>query len=344
MKTTLLSTSPTGIALYELSNDASMRVQVMNYGARLFGIWVPTLSGDVINVLAGFATPDEFRGVNPYFNATIGRMANRLSDAQFTLDGVTYRLSVNEIGRHHLHGGVTGFDRRMWEVVSAADGAITMQYISPDGEEGYPGTLTVYVTYRLGDDNSLALEYEATTTLPTPVNMTNHSYFNLDGDFRSILRHRVRIDSDVVALTDDEFVSRGDMLNVEGTMYDFRRMREVGEFLRPLVPHVVGRGGYDLSYVLTAHDDSTAVATAVAEHSGVRMDVYTDRPCLQFYTGNFLDGSVVGRHTYQYQSAFCMEAQDYSNAPNVPAFPSNILRPGERYTSRTVYRFGLERR
>ena len=340
MKTTFLSRSPGGISLYELSNDSGMRVQVMDYGARLFALFVPDRCGESVNVLAGFDTPDGFLGDNPYFNAIVGRVANRMDHARFTLDGVTYYLNAND-GVHHLHGGREGFDRKMWTVLEASDGAVTMRYVSADGEEHYPGNLTVTVTYRLGADNALSLDYEATTDRPTPVNITNHAYFNLDGDFASVLDHDVRIAASRVMVADDELIYHGELRDVADTIYDFRAMRSIGSRLTPVDPPVIGQGGYDLSYVLDQRP-TQPVASVCSHKTGLWMHVETDRPCLQFYTGNLLDGSVVGRHRYGYQSAFCMEAQDYPNAPNVPAFPSVVLRPGEIYRSHTVYRFACE--
>ncbi len=341
MQTKHILTTPTGIDLYELSNDSGMRVEVINYGARLNAIWVPTASGQTINVLAGFDSPDGFRGDNPYFNAVIGRVANRIERASFTLDGITYRLAVND-GKHHLHGGIEGFDRKLWRVVEAADGAIEMCYLSPDGEENYPGNLSVSVRYRLAEDNSISLEYRATTDRDTPVNLTNHAYFNLDGDFVSVRGHRVCIAGDSVLLSDEELIPHGEVLPVAGTIYDFRTPKAIGADLVPLDPPVVGKGGYDISYVLRAHSIDEPVATAEAEKSGVVMTVYTDRPTLQFYTGNFLEG-LIGRRVYGYQSAFCMETQDYSNAVNVPEFPSIVLKAGDTYSAKTRYQFGLKR-
>ena len=340
MQTKLLSVSPTGISLYELTNDIGMRVQVINYGARLFAMYVPTRTGEFIDVLAGYATPDEFRGDNPYFNAVIGRVANRIDQSRFTLDGVTYQLNANFF-EHHLHGGAEGFDRKLWTVIEAQDGAISMRYVSPDGEEHYPGTLTVTVTYRVGADNSLTLDYTATTDRATPVNLTNHAYFNLDGDFRSVLDHVVRISASRVVTSDDKFVCHGEIIDVPGTIYDFRAPHAIGRDLTPLPTFVAGQGGYDLSYVIAPHAPDAAVASAYSPRTGVKMHVFTDRPCLQFYTGNFLDGTNVGKHVFGYQSAFCMETQDYSNAPNVPTFPSIILRPEDTYHSHTRYAFSV---
>lgn len=341
MQTTFISTSPTGISLYELSNARGMRVRVVNYGARLFSMHVPTRSGDFVDVLAGFDTPDEFRGDNPYFNALIGRVANRIPEGRFTLDGTTYRLSANE-GRNHLHGGLEGFDRKLWTVLEAEGGRIVMRYVSPDGEEGYPGTLTVTVTYTLDESNALSLDYEATADRATPVNLTNHAYFNLDGDFRTVLSHEVCIAADRVLLTDDDLLLTGEIRSVAGTFYDFRTSHAVGKFLSPPNPPVIGKGGYDEGYVLLPHTVGTPVATAYSARTGIRMTVYTDRPVLQFYTGNFLDGTVVGKHSYPYQSAFCMEAEDYPGATNQPHFPSVTLPAGETYRAHTSYVFSVD--
>jgi aldose 1-epimerase len=317
-----------------------MRVQVIDYGARLFAMWVPAVTGS-IDVLAGFETPDGFRGANPYFNAMIGRVANRLPGGVLPLGGKIYHLNCNEDGVNHLHGGVSGFDRKMWTVLSAEGGAITMRYVSPDGEEHYPGTLTVTVTYRLHEDNSLTLDYVATTDRDTPVNLTNHAYFNLKGTFDTVLDHEVTIFADRVIPVDEHFVSYGDIFDVTDTIYDFRTPHAIGARLVPIVPRVYGKGGYDNGYILNPHSADAPVAIVHAPSSGVTMRVYTDRPVLQFYSGNFLDG-VQGKRFYDYQSAFCMETQDYSNAPNVPTFPSITLPAGGVYTSHTRYAFSVE--
>ena len=341
MQTTFISTSPTGISIYELSNARGMRVRVVNYGARLFSMHVPTRSGDFVDVLAGFDTPDEFRGDNPYFNALVGRVANRIARGRFTLDGRTYCLAHND-GPNHLHGGLEGFDRKLWTVVEAEGGHITMRYVSPDGEEGYPGTLAVTVTYTLDESNALSLDYEATADRATPVNLTNHAYFNLDGDFRSVLSHEVSIAADRVIAADDLLIPTGELTPVAGTLYDFRTPHAVGAYLTPAHPPVIGKDGYDIGYVLLPHAVSTPVATAYSARTGIRMTVYTDRPVLQFYTGNFLDGTVVGKHSYPYQSAFCMETQGYSDAPNQPHFPSVTLPAGETYRAHTSYVFSVD--
>lgn len=342
MKTTHLSTSPHGIELYQLDGKGGFRAQVINYGARILGLWVPTASGDCIDVLPGFALPDDYLAPNPYFNAVVGRVANRISPPVFELDGRRYPLECNE-GDHYLHGGHQGFDSKMWSVIEAEGGAITLRYVSPDGEAGFPGNLTVDVTYRVHEDNSLTIDYRAIADADTAVSLTHHTYFNLDGDSDTVLTHEVRIASDAVLAVDDDLIVTGRLIPVEGTIYDFRTPKLIGRDLTRADPIVYGQGGYDHGYVLSSHTLDQPVATARGAHSGVAMDVYTDRQVLQFYSGNFLDGTLVGKRRYDYQSAFCMEAEDYTNALNVPSFPGVVLRAGQTYTAHTRYAFRLSK-
>lgn len=328
-----------GIDRFRLSNDSGMEVDIITYGARITRLVVPDKAGNPTDVVCGFDNPADYRGDNPYFGAIIGRTANRTDKGRFVLDGKPYQLTPNE-GVNHLHGGKEGFDRKLWKALPLDSNKLELTYSSPDGEEGYPAGLKVTVTYTLGEDNSLTIAYEATADGDTPLNLTNHSYFNLNGDAASIGGHLIRIASDALTDVDDSLIATGEMVTLKGTIYDFSTLHEVGRDWdlddRRLK---AGFGGYDFNYVLNAKAGES-VACAIGDKSGIEMNVYTDRPCLQFYSGNQLDG-VKGKQVYPFHSAFCMEAQGYPNAVNVPSFPSSMLKGGEKFASSTTYRFGL---
>lgn len=330
---------PGEIALYEIENKAGMRLQVTSYGARIHKILIKDKNGNVIDVVAGFETPEGFFGDNPYFNAVIGRVANRIGDAKFTLNGKEYALYKND-GNNSLHGGKEGFDRKIWQAGPDGEDGVKMTYFSPDGEEGYPGNLNVAVTYRLTDENEVCIAYEATSDQDTICSLTNHAYFNLDGDFSTVLDHEVFIDSDKITTIDGTLIPHGDFTRIKGTAYDFSVPKKIGKDIKTDDFMLNIARGYDFNYVLN-NDLIHPVATAYSSKSGVKMSVFTDRPCMQLYTGNFLDGSK-GKKTYGYQSAFCMETQGYPNACNVPSFPPITLKKGERYSARTSYKFTIE--
>ena len=328
-----------GITLYEIENNNKMRLQISTYGARIHKILVKDKKGEFIDVVAGFENAEDFRGDNPYFNAVIGRVANRIGGARFTLNGKEYPLFKND-GDNSLHGGKEGFDRKIWTAEAAGDNALKLSYLSCDGEEGYPGNLAVSVTYRLTDENEVCLTYEAVSDKDTICSLTNHAYFNLDGDFSTVLDHVVFIDSDKITTIDKSLIPHGDFTSIKGTAYDFSVPKKIGKDIKTDDFMLNIARGYDFNYVLN-NDFSRPVATAYSEKTGVKMSVFTDRPCMQLYTGNFLDG-LKGKKTYGYQSAFCMETQGYPNACNVPSFPSMTLKKGERYFARTSYKFSVE--
>ena len=339
METKKIAVSPHGIEVYELSNDKGMRVQVLTYGARLFRLYVPNRQGEWVDVVAGYETPDEFEGPNPYFNAIIGRTLNRVGNSRFVLNGKEYWLNAND-GAHSLHGGQMGFDRRRWQALFAGDGKLMLGYHSPDGEERYPGNLDVTVTYRVDNDNALHIDYAAVCDADTVCNLTNHAYFHLGGRFDTIRDHVVWVNADRAITVNDELIADGGILDVKGTPFDFGTPKALGRDIDEQHPLLkAGWGGYDIGYILR---DGAPAATAYDPEGGIKMTVYTDRPCLQLYSGNMLDGSNVGKHVYRYQSAFCMETQGYPNACNVPDFPSNILRAGQWYRQHTAYRFSVE--
>lgn len=346
-KVRFIGTSPTGIGTYEIANKNGLRLELLTYGARLHKLFVPTKTGAFIDVLAGFDDAEGYRKENPYFNAVIGRVVNRIGNARFTLNGKTYSLYQNE-GKNCLHGGKQGFESRMFsaEVPDENGDEVVLTYVSPDGEENFPGTMRVVVRYRLTDKNELVIGYEATTDEDTLCNLTNHAYFNIEGDFSSSLDTEVFIRSHEMTESDGELIATGNVLDVTGTAFDFSSPKTIGRDIKEkntLFAHA--RGGYDFNYVLEKDTDlQTPAATAYSRKTGIKLTVYTDRPCLQFYTGNFLDGSIVGKKgfAYPYQATFCMETQGYPNACNVTSFPSIVLKKDDVFRSKTVFRFDVE--
>lgn len=339
MKIEYLGVSEKGIKTYALENANGMRAEIITYGARIAKLFVKDKNGNLIDVVAGFDDVDSFMGdENPYFNAVIGRVCNRIGGAKFTLNGKEYPLYKND-GNNHLHGGKVGFDSQLWDA-EIVDNGLKLSRVSEDGEEGYPARLDVSVTYTLTDDNALELRYCAFAHGDTHCSLTNHAYFNLDGDFKSVLKHKVVIDADYVTPVDDELIPHGEKRNIKNTAFDFTAQKEIGKDIKANEHMLEIAKGYDFNYVLNG-SGVRKVASAKAENSGVKMDVVTDRACMQFYTGNFLDG-LQGKKTYGYQSAFCMETQGYPNACNVSDFESTLLKGGETYSAYTAYNFSIE--
>lgn len=337
MKIEFLGKSPKGIEAYSLENESGMRAEIIAYGARIARLFVRNKNGELIDVVAGFDNVDDFMGDNPYFNAVIGRVCNRIGGACFTLEGKEYELYKND-GNNHLHGGRQGFDSRLWTATILEDG-LKLSRVSEDGEEGYPARLEVSVTYSLTEDNMLELKYNARANGDTHCSLTNHAYFNLNGDFKSVLAHKVRIDADYVTAVDDELIPHGERRAIRGSAFDFSAQKEIGRDIRASEHMLEIARGYDFNYVLNG-SGVREVASAEGDISGIRMSVVTDRACMQFYTGNFLEG-LKGKRVYNYQSAFCMETQGYPNACNVPEFESTRLKAGEEYRAYTGYRFSL---
>lgn len=338
MKIEYLGVSEKGIKTYALENANGMRAEIITYGARIAKLFVKDKNGNLIDVVAGFDNVDSFMGdENPYFNAVIGRVCNRIGGAKFTLNGKEYPLYKND-GNNHLHGGKVGFDSQLWDA-EIVDNGLKLSRVSEDGEEGYPARLDVSVTYTLTDDNALELRYCAFAHGDTHCSLTNHAYFNLDGDFKSVLKHKVVIDADYVTPVDDELIPHGEKRNIKNTAFDFTAQKEIGKDIKANEHMLEIAKGYDFNYVLNG-SGVRKVASAKAENSGVKMDVVTDRACMQFYTGNFLDG-LQGKKTYGYQSAFCMETQGYPNACNVSEFESTLLKSGETYSAYTAYNFSI---
>lgn len=338
MRIKKIDTSLDKIETYEIANDNGMKVQIITYGARIYKLFVPNKNGELIDVVAGFIYPDFFKQDNPYFNAIIGRVANRIGKAKFTLNGVEYPLYKND-GNNHLHGGKEGFDRKIFKA-EILDAGLKLSYVSKDMEEGYPGDLDVSIIYSLDEDNSLKIEYFAKANKDTLCSLTNHAYFNLSGDWNTILNHEVYISSSKLTDIDDELIPTGELKSIKDTPYDFSVPKKIGNNIKDNDRLLNIAKGYDFNYVLN-NDKKNCVASAYSEESGIVMSVFTDQPCMQFYTGNFLDG-LKGKAVYNYQSAFCMETQGYPNACNVESFPSMVLKQGDKYSTYTKYKFEIK--
>jgi aldose 1-epimerase len=329
---------------YVLTNQQGMTVKLLTYGGIIQAIETPDSEGYVANVTLGFATLDEYRTHSPFFGALTGRVANRITRGTFTLDGQTYQIPVFN-GPNALHGGLKGFDKQIWDAEEVTDG-VKLSRVSPDGEEGFPGNLSVEVTYTLSDENALQIDYHATTDRPTIVNLTNHAYFNLAGDGApNIENHIVQINASHYTPMDTTLVPTGEIAPVAGTPFDFTSPHPIGERLRDSHEQLLLAMGYDHNFVFDRpfpDDQSLFPSVTVTEPStGRRMDVASTEPGVQFYTGNFLTGSFAGAagKSYRQSAGFCLETQHFPDSPNHLHFPSIVLRPGETYASTTVFTF-----
>ena len=342
---------PNGPALtvYTLTNANGVEVRTIPYGAIVVSIRVPDRNGKFDDVLLGFDRIDGYAGSHPYFGAVVGRYGNRIAKASFTLDGQQYALAANN-GPNSLHGGVKGFDKKVWGAeLFDRDGNVGVIYTvtSPDGDEGYPGNLKAQVTYTLTKSNELTVEYEASTDKATPINLTQHSYFNLAGEGRGdVLNHRLTIDANRYTPVDATLIPTGDYAAVENTPFDFRRPTPIGARIDADDEQLRHGGGYDHNWVLNRDRDGLVHAARLEEPtSGRTLDVSTTEPGIQFYAGNFLDGTIKGKsgHVYARRSGLCLETQHFPDSPNHSSFPSTILRPGEQYRSKTVFAFGVSK-
>jgi len=330
----------TEIIRYTLRNPHGMTARIITYGATLTELWVPDRDGVLGDVVLGFDDLEGYRTRSPYFGAIVGRVANRIAGGRFRLDGVEYRLATNN-GPNFLHGGQRGFDKVVWSARTATgehDASVRLTYVSPDGEEGFPGTLTVQVVYTLTDDDVLRLDYTATTDRPTPVNLSNHTYWNLRGE-GDILGHVLWMDADAYTPVDETLIPTGQIAPVRGTPMDFTTPTPVGARIDQVPGIPVG---YDHNFVLRSGGGRLALALRLSEPTtGRLMEMWTTEPGIQFYSGNFLDGTLVGKRgiPYPFHGAIVLEAQHFPDSVNQPGFPSIVLRPGQTYTQTTLYRF-----
>jgi len=328
------------VSLVTMTNGKGLCAEVTNYGATLVAMRVPDRNGKSADITLGFDNIEPYIRGCPYFGATVGRYANRIGKARFVLEGIEYKLAANN-GPNHLHGGKKGFDKVVWKIEHAEADAkraiLKMSYLSKDGEEGYPGNLKCRVTYTLTADNELKLGYEATTDKTTIVNLTNHSYWNLAGQGNGdILAHELMLNADRYTPVDEGLIPTGEIRAVEGSPMDFTKPMAIGSRIDEVA------GGYDHNYVLASGGGALALAARVYEPiSGRVMEIFTTEPGVQFYTGNFLDGSITGKagKVYRKHYGFCLETQHFPDSPNKGEFPSVVLRPGEKYVTVTVHKF-----
>ena len=339
----------TPVDLYTLTNKNGIEVRAITYGGIIISLRVPDKNGKFDDVVLGYESLDGYLAKSPYFGAIIGRYGNRIGNAKFTLEGVQYSLAANN-GPNALHGGLKGFDKVVWkaEPFERPDEAgLVFTYTSRDGEEGYPGNLSVKVTYTLTNQDELIFDYHATTDKATPVNLTNHSYFNLAGDGkRDVLGHEVMLNADHFTPVEKTLIPTGQIASVSGTPLDFTKSTAIGARIEQKDEQMVFGNGYDHNFVINRKGAGLALAARVFEPTTGRvLEVRTTEPGVQFYTGNFLDGSITGKggHVYKQRTGFCLETQHFPDSPNQPNFPSSILRPGKTYESRTVYRFSAEK-
>ena len=339
----------TVVDLYTLTNTKGTEVKITNYGAIITSLKVADKDGNIEDVVLGFDNLEGYlqQGV-PYFGAIVGRYGNRIGGAQFVLDGETYKLAAND-GPNHLHGGPRGFDKVLWQAqqLEGEDGVgVKLHYLSKDMEEGYPGNLSMDVTYTLTNDDELKIDYKGTTDKATIVNLTNHAYFNLSGNLgEKILDHQVMINADKFVPVNKTLIPTGELRSVKGTPFDFTQPTAVGKRIEDAKDEQLAFGkGYDHCWVLNGEANKMNLATTVYEpQSGRYMEVFTTEPGIQFYTGNFLDGSLSGKGvTYQNRSGFCLETEHFPDSPNQKAVPPVTLRPGETYSTQTTYKFSVK--
>ena len=336
----------TAVEIYTLRNANGIEARISNYGGIIVSLKVPDRNGNLGDVVLGYDTLDGYLTNSPYFGALIGRYGNRIAKGKFTLDGVAYTLAVNN-GPNALHGGLKGFDKVVWQAKTrnTSEGPVLeLTYVSKDGEEGYPGTLKVKAVYTLTKDNAIRLDYTATTDKDTVVNLTQHSYFNLAGK-GEILNHVVYIDADKFTPVDSTLIPTGELKPVEGTPFDFRKPTAIGARINQDNEQLKFGNGYDHNWVINrTTDDLKLIARVTEPTTGRVLEVLSTSPGLQFYSGNFLDGTITGKGgwVYQFRDAFAMEPQHYPDSPNHPSFPPVVLKPGEVYHNTVIYRFATQ--
>ena len=334
------------IDLYILSNKNGMEMSVTNYGAKIVALYVPEKTGKMVDVVLGHASIAEYLiSQEPYFGAICGRTGNRIAKGKFTLEGKEYQLAINN-GPNNLHGGLKGFNSVVWDAKQIDDQTIELTYLSKDGEEGFPGNLTTILTYKLTDDNSLKIDYKATTDKTTILNLTNHSYFNLSGAGDSYIGdHLLTINADTYLPTDETAIPYGKPEKVEKTPMDFRTPYEIGARINDNFEQLIFGKGYDHTYILNKESDELSFcAKAISPKTGIVMETYTTEPGVQLYTGNWMTGEFAakeGKH-YPMRSAFCLETQHFPDSINKPEYPSVVLKPGEVFESQTIFKFSVE--
>ncbi len=333
---------------YMLKNQKGMAVSIMTYGGIITSLKAPNKAGTSEEVALGFDNLAQYTKEHPYFGALIGRYGNRIAKGKFTLDGKEYTLATNN-GKNSLHGGPQGFHRRIWTAEEAKSGDVAtlkLKYVSKDMEEGYPGNLTVFVTYTLNKNNDLDVLYEATTDKTTIINLTQHSYFNLSGDFtKTILKDDVTIDADKIVPVDADLIPTGKLMDITNTPFDFRKPKAIEKDINIADDQLKKGLGYDHCWVLNNQDKGFRfAASAYDSTSGRLLEVYTDQPGVQLYTGNFLDGTLPMRNggTYAHRTGLCFETQHYPDSPNQKNFPSTVLNSGEKYKTRTTFKFSVK--
>src|SRR6476659_8307183 len=348
-KTSFGTADGQAVDLYTLTNRNGMEAKITNYGAIVTSLTAPDRNNSFADVVLGFNNLDSYLKGHPYFGAIVGRYGNRIAKGRFTLNGVEYKLAVNN-GENTLHGGIKGFDKVVWtgkEMKTKAGPAVVLTYLSKDGEEGYPSTLNVRVVYTLTNNNELKIEYSATTDKDTVTNLTHHSYFNLAGEGNGdILNHRVVLRANSFIPTDAGSIPTGEIRNVAGTPFDFRKANTVGERINNDDEQLKFGNGYDHTWVIDGRMGALRQAAVVYEPTtGREMEVWTTEPGVQFYTGNFLDAAIIGKSgkPYPRRSGLCLETQHYPDSPNKPNFPTTTLRKGAVYHSTTIYRFSARR-
>ena len=333
--------------LYLLKND-KIKVYITNYGGRIVSLLTPDRYGQMGDVVLGFKSIDDYLSANgPYHGALIGRVGNRIAKGKFTLDGKTYSLPINN-NENHLHGGPEGFNNQVWEVKAVNQSSISMNYLSKDGEMGYPGNLDVQVKYSLNNENELLISYKATTDKSTPVNLTNHAFFNLAGEASGTINdHLLKLNADHFTPVDETLIPLGENRSVEGTPFDFRIPKTIGRDLNQQNTNTQMNygGGYDHNFVLNKENERemSLAGYVIDPKTGRRMDIFTEEPGIQFYGGNFMDGSDIGKYgkKFLYRESFALETQHFPDSPNQPSFPNIILLPGDIYQTKSIYKFSV---
>jgi len=334
------------IELFFLTNSKGAEVSVINYGAKIVSLHVPDKNGKPVDVVLGKSNIDDYmNNQEAYFGAICGRTANRIADGRFFLEGHEYRLAVNN-GPNNLHGGIKGFNSVVWDARQPDKQSVELSYLSKDGEEGFPGNLHVNVIYHLTDDNTLEITYKATTDQTTIINLTNHSYFNLSGEGDPYIGdHSLIINSDYFLPTNDVAIPLGKPEEVEDTPFDFRSMHTIGERIEEEFTQLIYGNGYDHNFILNpTGKDLNFCAKAISPKTGIVMEIYTTEPGVQLYTGNYLNGSFVGKngHRYPKRSAFCLETQHFPDSIHHPDFPTIVLKPEDTFHSKTTYHFSVD--